>query len=153
MPNPDVNGQTTKRGFTIGRRFTTSVEEVFDAWTRPERVAAWFGPVGLVTPADRLVMDVRPGGSWRLTMVSQDNGVEYPVEFEYVEVLKPSRLVMTTRTPESTARITVTLQPVDEGTEMTFSVDNLVASPENGSLREGWESSFGCLAVHLGESP
>ncbi|UNX55541.1 SRPBCC domain-containing protein [Georgenia sp. TF02-10] len=151
MPSPAVSRPTARGDFTITRRFTAPVEDVFDAWTRPEQVAAWFGPVGLVTPVDRLAMDVRPGGSWTLTMVSQDTGEEYPVEFAYVEVLRPSRLVMTTGTAEATARITVTLQPVEEGTEMTFAVTDLRTSPENGSLREGWESSFGRLAALLGE--
>jgi uncharacterized protein YndB with AHSA1/START domain len=153
MPSPTVSGPTAKRDFTITRRFAASVEDVFDAWTRPERVAACFGPVGLVTPVDRLAMDVRAGGSWTLTMVSEDDDAEhYHVEFEYLEVRPPSRLVMTSRAAGSTARITVTLEPIDEGTEMTLSVNDLLASPENASLREGWESSFDHLAAYVGES-
>ena len=142
------------RGFVITRVFTAPPERVFDAWTRPERVAAWFGPRGLTTPLERLSMDVRPGGRWTLTMVADDGGAEYPVTFEYLEVQPPDRLVLTTEaldedgTPRR-ARVTVSLRPAPEGTRMTFVVEGLPASEDDAALEEGWDSSFDCLAEAL----
>ena len=143
--------------FVITRRFDATCEEVFDAWTEPAQVAAWFGPRGLTTPLDRLSMDVRPGGSWSLTMVSEIDGTQYPVSFEYREVSRPHRLVLTSSAPRpdgSTQEVllTMTLVAVPGGVEMTFAVTNLVASADNASLRDGWASSLECLAAHLGGS-
>lgn len=159
MPELSNAGATpaalTRRGFTITRTFDASPKDVFAAWTDPEQVAAWFGPRGLTVPPERLSMDVRTGGSWTLTMVSNDDGAEYPVAFRYEEIEPPARLVLTTSTtgPDGTeqeVRVTVVLRDVGNRTEMTFAVEDLPTGDGNKSLRDGWDSSFDCLTAHLG---
>ncbi|WP_258724236.1 SRPBCC family protein [Cellulomonas sp. NS3] len=52
------------------RTVDAPVERVWAAWTEPEGVRAWWGPAGWTCP--EAVMDVRVGGSSRVTMRSPD---------------------------------------------------------------------------------
>ena len=66
-------------------------ELVWRAHTDPIEVLRWWGPEGFVCTTQ--VMDVRPGGTWRLIMHGPD-GTDYPNLITYLEVVAPSRLVM-----------------------------------------------------------
>ena len=72
------------------RYFDAPREVVWRAFTDPQHVAQWYGGHGFSSPVCE--MDVRPGGRWRHTMRTPD-GVEYPMVFVYVEVVKPEKLV------------------------------------------------------------
>lgn len=50
--------------FTIAfeRSLRASREEVFDAWTRPEKIAAWWDPTG--APLAKCEIDLRVGGAF-----------------------------------------------------------------------------------------
>ena len=50
--------------------FDAPRELVFQAFTDPKHVAAWWGPKGFTTTIRQ--MDVRPGGIWRLVMRGPD---------------------------------------------------------------------------------
>ena len=53
-------------GITITRIFDAPRERVWKEWIEPERFSDWFGGPAVV-PLSTVEMDVRPGGSWRLT--------------------------------------------------------------------------------------
>ncbi|HLH19928.1 MAG TPA: SRPBCC domain-containing protein [Bryobacteraceae bacterium] len=74
----------------LARTFDAPRELVFQAWTDPKHLAAWWGPRGFTTRIQE--MDVRPGGAWRYSMRGPD-GKEYPFDGVYVEVVEPERLV------------------------------------------------------------
>jgi uncharacterized protein YndB with AHSA1/START domain len=76
----------------ITRVFDAPRELVWKAWTEPEQLAEWWGPPGWSTPLDSITMDVRPGGAFRLTGISED-GTEMPQDGVYREVVEPERLV------------------------------------------------------------
>jgi uncharacterized protein YndB with AHSA1/START domain len=76
----------------ITRVFDAPRELVWKAWTEPEQLAQWWGPPGWSTPLDSITMDVRPGGAFRLTGISED-GTEMPQDGVYREVVEPERLV------------------------------------------------------------
>jgi len=65
----------TEREITLSRLFDAPREVVFDAWTDPRQIAAWWGPDGFTNTIQE--MDVRPGGVWRFVMHGPD-GVDYP---------------------------------------------------------------------------
>ncbi|HEY4270050.1 MAG TPA: SRPBCC domain-containing protein [Galbitalea sp.] len=112
---------TDPEGLTITRTFAAPRELVFEAWTKPEHFAAWWGGKTVEVPADTVAMDVRPGGSWKATMVLPDGGHRIDWVGEYVEVDPPSRLVLTLSdgAPERET-LTVDLTEVDGGTQMVF---------------------------------
>jgi uncharacterized protein YndB with AHSA1/START domain len=79
------------REFVISRVFDAPRALVFETWTNPSHMAAWWGPHGF---AGRCEMDVRPGGTFRITMLAPD-GSEYPMRGVYREIEAPARLVYT----------------------------------------------------------
>src|SRR5919204_1518391 len=82
-------------GITITRVFDAPRERVRREWTEPERFADWFGGPESEVPLPTVSMDVRPGGSWRLTMYAQPGRREIRWKGEYREVVAPERLVFT----------------------------------------------------------
>jgi uncharacterized protein YndB with AHSA1/START domain len=146
---------TDERQFTITRVFDAPREAVFRAWVDPDQIARWFGPKGVHTPRDRISIDPRPGGAWRLVMVGDDDGGEYPAAFVYREVVEPERLVLISslladpHTPDERSLITVTFADLGGATEMTFHARGYTAAEEEAGLEAGWGSIFHKLADHL----
>ena len=73
-------------GITITRVFDAPRERLWKEWTEPERFADWFGGTESEVPLTSVSMDVRPGGSWRLTMFAQPGRREIHWTGEYREV-------------------------------------------------------------------
>ncbi len=76
--------------FVLSRAFKTSREDIFKAWTEPERLAKWFGPKGFTTEGSAL--DLRPGGVYHYSMRSPDGAVMWG-KWVYGEVIVPEKLV------------------------------------------------------------
>lgn len=74
----------------LTRTFDAPRELVFQAWTAPGQIEQWWGPAGFRN--ETLVMDVRPGGTWRYVMHGPD-GTAYDNRTVYREVVVPERLV------------------------------------------------------------
>ena len=51
----------SKDAVVIERSFDAPVDLIWQMWTEPEHLRAWFGPTGAVIP--EATMDVRVGGS------------------------------------------------------------------------------------------
>jgi uncharacterized protein YndB with AHSA1/START domain len=79
---------------TMSRTFDAPRELVWKAWTEPEQVAKWWGAVGWSNPLDKMAIDARPGGTFRVTSVSDEDGTEMTVEGVLREVVEPERLVL-----------------------------------------------------------
>ncbi|WP_374977962.1 SRPBCC domain-containing protein [Microbacterium trichothecenolyticum] len=80
--------------FTITRTLQAPRELVFEALTKPEHFAVWFGTAAVEVPQDSLTMDVRPGGAFRAVMLLPDgNRIDWAGEYKAVE--PPSHLAMT----------------------------------------------------------
>jgi uncharacterized protein YndB with AHSA1/START domain len=84
---------TTAQEIEITRVYDAPRELAWRAWTEPEELVQWWGPSGWSTPLDTVTMEVRPGGVFRLTSIS-DEGAEMPVAGIYREVVEPERLVL-----------------------------------------------------------
>ena len=54
----------------ISRVFDAPRELVYRAFTDPDHLAAWWGPIGNSLPRDEIEFDVRPGGYQRWTEVN-----------------------------------------------------------------------------------
>ncbi len=78
------------REIVITRTFEAPRELVWDAMTNPQHVVNWWGPRGFSTTIEK--MDFRVGGVWKHTMIGPD-GVKYPNENTFKEIVKPERLV------------------------------------------------------------
>jgi uncharacterized protein YndB with AHSA1/START domain len=110
----------------VTREFSATRETVWEAWTRPELMARWWGPHGFINPVCEL--DVREGGRWRIEMQGPD-GRTYPSRGAYRAVSPPERLVYTDEAaPEAAAwgdkpppgmETTVELEDLDRRTRLT----------------------------------
>jgi uncharacterized protein YndB with AHSA1/START domain len=118
--------------FSITRTLNAPRELVFEAITRPEHFAVWFGTAAVQVPQESLTMDVRPGGAFRAVMVLPDgNRIDWAGEYKVVE--PPSHLAMTlTDQPDDDAGLPVLfdLEEVDGGTQLTIRQDRSDFSDE-----------------------
>ena len=143
-------------GLEITRVFAAPREAVWREWTDPEAFADWFGGPEIEVPLESVAMDVRPGGAWRLTMLSGPED-EIHWEGEYREVDPPERLVFTiTDEPGNPERdvITVVLAELDgERTEMRMSQTGGHMPPESYErAKQGWGVFFDRMAARLDEA-
>jgi uncharacterized protein YndB with AHSA1/START domain len=76
--------------FLIARGFKAPRARVWEAWTRPELLARWFGPKGATTTI--LAHDLRPGGRLHGRMATPE-GTTLWFRFVYREAVEPARLV------------------------------------------------------------
>ena len=87
----DIDSSFAQEALIVMRRtFDAPRDVVWAALTDPKHVAKWYGGHGFENPVCE--MDVRPGGRWRHVMRTPD-GTEHAMEFIFVEVVKPERLV------------------------------------------------------------
>ena len=80
------------REIVMTRVFDAPRTLVFDAWTKPELFARWFGARGWTVPVCEI--DLRPGGAFRYILRGPD-GSEVVMRGVYREVVPPERLVTT----------------------------------------------------------
>jgi uncharacterized protein YndB with AHSA1/START domain len=84
---------TTPRELTLTRTFDAPRQLVWDAHTVAEQLAKWWGPSIMHTPLETITIELHTGGAFRLTMVSDIDGAEYPSEMTIREVVPIERLV------------------------------------------------------------
>lgn len=111
--------------FTVTRTLRAPRELVFEALTKPEHFAVWFGTAAVEVPQESLTMDVRPGGAFRAVMLLPDgNRIDWSGEYHVVE--PPSHLAMTlTDQPGDDAGLPVLfdLEEAGDGTVLTIRQD------------------------------
>jgi uncharacterized protein YndB with AHSA1/START domain len=148
-------GDSSTIGISITRTFDAPRELVYQAWTDPKQFAAWFGGAETEVPMETVSMDVREGGTWKLTMLvgSGAERVEMPWHGEFVELDPPSRLVMTladSTSGDEREVCTVTFADVAGKTEMRFEQSGGHLDAANyAQAREGWLGFFEALAAGL----
>ena len=136
------------REVTVSRVFEAPREIVWKAWTEPEQFAAWFGGPPYTTPPSTVSMDVRPGGEWRATMVSDEDGSELPFHGFYREVEAPERLVLTLDDESDPSNpnvevLTITFTDLGDGrTEVVAHQAGHLPEEEYENLKEGYSTFF-----------
>ena len=147
MAEPGEAGISTTYVFAAPR------ELVWREWTEPARFADWFGGADSDVPIETVFMDVRPGGSLRLTMFAGPERREIRWKGEYVEVIEPERLVFTiSDQPGEDAFELVTVVLVDLGhgrTEMRFEQRGHLSAEEYRRTEQGWGTFFDRIAERL----
>jgi uncharacterized protein YndB with AHSA1/START domain len=140
-------------GITIARVFDAPREQVWREWTEPERFADWFGGSESEVPLASVSMDVRPGGSWSLTMFAEPGRREINWKGEYREVVAPERLVFTLSDQPGEAAyelVTVVLADLGGGrTEMRFEQRGGLPPEVYERAGRGWSGFFDRIAERL----
>jgi uncharacterized protein YndB with AHSA1/START domain len=76
----------------LSRDFDAPRELVFEAFSKPEHVARWWGQKDSTLPVCE--MDFRPGGAWRFVEHAAD-GNDYGFRGEYRDIVRPERITWT----------------------------------------------------------
>jgi uncharacterized protein YndB with AHSA1/START domain len=107
------------RELIIKRILKAPRELVFKAWTDHMHLPQWWGPKGFTITVQEI--DVRQGGVWRYVMHGPD-GVNYDNKIDYIEVMKPERLVYSHGGAEDDEQfqVTVTFAEQSNKTELTM---------------------------------
>ena len=103
---------------TVRRVIKATPERVFEAWTTPALLRAWYGvDDSWTTPVAEV--DLRVGGRYRITLV-KPGGDSFDEAGEYVQIDPPHRLVYTCDSTGWDGRQTVTVEflPHADGTEV-----------------------------------
>jgi uncharacterized protein YndB with AHSA1/START domain len=142
-------------GISVTRVFDSPPAEVWKEWTEPERFADWFGHSTAVVPLETVTMDVRVGGSWRLTMLVGPRRTRIDWRGSYLEVDPPRRLVLTMSDDphvDEYAQITVVLTDLGDGrTEMQFEQRGRMTRERFRRAESGWGGFFDRIAERLAE--
>jgi uncharacterized protein YndB with AHSA1/START domain len=160
--------------FVISRVFAAPPALVFAAWTDAGHLGAWWGPHGFKA---RVELDARAGGAFRIVMTAA-NGVEYPMNGRFREIVPNERIVYThdlsehpdewhdaidpkrdrsRPKPSYECETTVTFEPIDDKTRMTvrtrFPSAALRARFVEMGMYDGWGQSLEKLASRLADEP
>lgn len=142
---------TESHTLAMTREFDAPRELVFKAFTDPDQLAVWFGPVGVDSPRDHIVVDPRVGGAWKLVMVYEDDGLikESPVD-AVISIFDPPTLLVAgekANHPDAgiSSRLEMRLEFEDLGGGRARL--HLIQGPFDSTewverTREGWDSSF-----------
>lgn len=117
----------------LTRVLPASPERVWQAFTDPVVLAAWFWPQRFATTVQA---DVRIGGRY----VIDGPGAGMAVGGRYVSVEPPTRLAFTWRwqgAPEETL-VTLQLAPAGDGTELTLVHERFVDDADRDAHAQGW---------------
>jgi ABC-type polysaccharide/polyol phosphate transport system ATPase subunit/uncharacterized protein YndB with AHSA1/START domain len=146
---PEIPGMAeavSAQEITITRVFDAPRELVWRAWTEPEQLVRWWGPRGWTARLETATTDVRPGGTFRLTNVNDEDGIEVPQEAVYREVAKPERLVV--EGPHGVTAVIFT-DLGDGRTEMVLHATIQTTDEMRGATEGALASSFDRLAEQL----
>ncbi|MDQ6825946.1 MAG: SRPBCC domain-containing protein [Candidatus Eremiobacteraeota bacterium] len=125
----------------LRRKYKASRERVFAAWTQPEIAAKFLGPDDVTVP--EVQMDVRTGGSYRITMLMPD-GERMIVRGIYREVRAPERLSMTWRWEEENpadeheSLLTLDFHDLDGETELVLTHEQFISVESRDRHEHGW---------------
>lgn len=134
----------TKPSLTLKRRIKAPPNQVFAAWTDPQKIVHWFGPNETVAGSVRAQMDVRAGGKYQMNFRTED-GESHQVGGVYREVVPNSRLVFTWAwhsTPERESLVTVTVAADGDGTLLTLHHGQFFDQAARDGHERGWTGTL-----------
>jgi uncharacterized protein YndB with AHSA1/START domain len=107
---------------------------VFDAWTRPERVARWWDPSR--RPLARCEIDLRPDGAFRFEHQTGGDGAGHVFAGVYREIARPDRLVFATPSPSGGESVgTLEFRPSGDATTLVMTITCASRADRDALLR------------------
>lgn len=109
------------REVVIEREFDVPARFLFAAWSEPEHLRKWFGPVGW--PVTLCEMDFRRGGRFRIAMTGPSGEQNTPFGGTYLEIVPNRKIVYDNSFEEPGAEkmvVTVTFDEKGNRTKLTM---------------------------------
>jgi uncharacterized protein YndB with AHSA1/START domain len=131
----------------IHRRVLRAPRElVWRCLTEPAELAQFWGPRGMTTPLDGIVVELRPGGRFETLMVGRQGSHRMVATF--TEVVPPERVAWLE--PASGVHTTGTLVDLgDDGTELIIHQRHVPEAMRSPQARAGFLTSLDKLEEHL----
>ncbi len=143
------------RTLTITKTFNAPIELVWEAWTKPEHIAQWWGPKGMETKV--LEHDFKVGGQWKYAMTMPD-GKEFITEGVYLEIVEFERIVSSADFKPMTEGVEIQSLFKADGAQTHFTFNCVHETEEYCKQQEemgfynGWGSVFERLAAFVTQS-
>ena len=103
--------------FSTSREIPATVDQVFAAFSYPERLSRWWGPAGFTNTFS--VCEFKRGGRWSFIMHGPD-GRAYPNESVFADIESPGKIVIH-HVSEPKYRLTIVLASSSAGTVVSWS--------------------------------
>jgi uncharacterized protein YndB with AHSA1/START domain len=143
-----LSERLTHENFTVLAVHHAPRELVFAVLTTPEHLTHFWGPTGTHTPIETIVVDLRPGGAFETTMISNHSGDRYTMRAVYVDVDPPRYLSWREVDSEVLTKITFT-DLGDGSTEVVTAQLGLPPAMRTPDARAGWETALGRNASYI----
>lgn len=133
---------------TLHRVLKATPEKVYRAFTEPEAVSFWMPPYGFLGVIHE--MDVREGGSYKMSFINFSTGNRHSFGGKYLEI-KPNEFIKHSDTfddPNLPGEMTTSiwLRKVSCGTELKIVQDGIPAVIPVEMCYLGWQESLEKLA-------
>lgn len=145
--NVSASDSIADRELVITRIFDAPARLLFEAYSKPEHLMKWFGPVGW--PLTLCEVDFRKGGRFRFAMTGPSGNQNTPFGGEYLEIVPNRKIVFDNgfELPGAEKMImTVTLEEADGKTTLTlhtlFASAAMKASHVGAGIVEGVASGY-----------
>lgn len=129
---------------TIHRIFTAPPEKVYKAFINPDAMETWAPPYGFICKVHS--MDVRVGGTYRMTFTNFGTGNSHSFGGEYLEVIPNELLKYTDEfdNPNLPGKIitTISLKKVLCGTEIYVTQEGIPSAIPLEMCYLGWQESM-----------
>ena len=133
------------RTLTLKRTFNAPVKLVWQAWTKPEHIAQWWGPKGMKTKI--VEHNFKVGGKWKYVMVMPD-GSEFIGEGVYSVIVVLEKIFSSANFIPMTegVEIQALFEKNGDKTNFTFNVvhptEDYCKKQEKMGFYNGWGSTF-----------
>jgi len=134
----------------ITRTYDAPRELVFACLTTPEHLTHFWGPPGVSTPLERIVLDLRPGGRFETVMVNDATGEEYASGGVYIEIDPPAKLVWGETGAADGMTTTTTFTDLGDGrTEVVIHQQHVPAMYRSPEALAGFNASLDRFVEYL----
>ncbi len=117
----------SEREVTITRVFDAPARLLFEAYSKPEHIKQWFGPVGW--PVTLCEMDFRVGGKFRFAMTGPSGKQNTPFGGTYREIIQNRKIVYDNGfETEGAGRMVVTVSFDEQGGQTTLTLHTVFES-------------------------
>lgn len=138
-----------KHRIVVRRTISAPREFVYESWIDPDGLRQWMCPGDILTA--EATLDVRVGGSFRITMRSKDRVHEHVGTYQVVD--PPDKLVFTwsgLENPAEISLVTVEFLPRGSQSELVITHEGFTNPDVAGRYEMGWGTIAGKFAGYLG---
>ncbi|MDT7547120.1 MAG: hypothetical protein QOE99_3230 [Actinomycetota bacterium] len=131
----------------ITRVFDAPRELVFDCMLDPKHLTHFWGPTGVSTPIENILVEPHVGGRFETVMVNDATGDEYPSAGVFTEIDRPS--VLAWGEPSGMGNRSTFVDLGDGRTEVRIHQTNVPAMFRSEEAQAGFKTSLDRFEAYL----